>query len=188
MEHLYIKTRSQWRSWLSKNHDKSSGIWLVFYKKHTNKPTLEYEDAVEQALCFGWIDSIIRKLDDEKYLRKFTPRKVNSQWSQLNKTRVKKLIGQGLMTKAGLTKITEAKKSGRWNENDRPNISLEIPKELKTALAKNKKAKTFFNQLAPSYQRQFIGWIVVAKQQKTKDKRVKEAISLLGQGKKLGMK
>ena len=188
MKQVYVKTRKQWRDWLSQHHDKSDGIWLVFYKKHTDRPTLDYEDAVEEALCFGWIDSIIKKLDEERYVRKLTPRKADSRWSELNKKRIAKLIKRGLMTPAGISKVEAAKASGLWNKPDRPHISLEMPKALKSALAGNKTAKRFFNQLAPSYQKQFIAWIAVAKRQETKERRVKESIALLEQGKKLGMK
>ncbi len=188
MKQVYFKTRDAWRKWLSKNHEKNAGIWLIFYKKHTGKPTLEYDAAVEEALCFGWIDSIIKKIDDERYVRKFTPRKPDSRWSELNKKRIAKLTKQGLMTKAGVAMVTAAKKSGLWNEPDRPAIFSAIPKELASALAKNKKAKTFFETLAPTYRKHFIGWISVAKRQETKDRRVKESIALLAQGRKLGLK
>jgi len=188
MDRLYVKNRVEWRKWLTQNHDKSSGIWLVFYKKHTRKPTLEYDEAVEEALCFGWIDSIIKKLDDKRYARKFSPRRSASHWSELNKQRVKYLMKQGLMAKSGIARVTEAKKSRLWEESDRPTISFEIPKELYSALAKNKKARIFFDQLAPSYQKQFIGWISVAKRQATIARRVDESITLLEQGKKLGLR
>jgi uncharacterized protein YdeI (YjbR/CyaY-like superfamily) len=188
MKQLYIKNREEWRDWLSQNHDKSKGIWLVFYKKHTGKSTLEYGEVVEEALCFGWIDSIIKKVGDGKYVRKITPRKANSRWSELNKKRVTKLKKQGLMTEAGIGKVKAAKTSGLWNQPDRPQMALDIPEALESALAKNRKAKIFFDQLAPSYQKRFIGWIAVAKRQKTKDQRVRESIALLEQGEKLGMK
>ena len=188
MKRVYVKTRAEWREWLSKNHDKNSGIWLVFYKKHTGKPSLEYDAAVEEALCFGWIDSILKRVDDERYVRKFTPRRSRSQWSELNKKRVKRLTAQGLMTEPGVARVAEAKKSGRWGKSARPNISLEVPKELERALARNKKAKAFFENLAPTYRKQFIGWIAVGKRQETKGRRVLEAIALLERGKKLGMK
>ena len=188
MKEIYIKTRAEWRAWLEKNHDKSKGIWLVFYKKHSGKPSLEYDASVEEALCFGWIDSIIKKLDDDRYVRKFTPRKPDSQWSELNRKRVKKLMTQGLMAYPGIELVKAAKETGLWGQSKRPNISFEIPEELKSALAKNKKAKIFFNQLAPSYRKQFIGWISMAKRQETREKRVGEAIILLEQGKKLGLK
>jgi len=188
MKEICLTTRAEWSKWLAQNHNKESGVWLVFYKKHTGMPTLEYDAVVEEALCFGWIDSIIRKLDDDRYARKITPRKLGSRWSELNKKRVKKLLRQGLISESGMAKIKEAKKSGLWKESDRPQIPLEIPTELKRALTKNRKAKTFFAQLVPTYQKQFIGWIAVAKRQETKDRRVKEPIALLAQGKKLGLK
>lgn len=188
MKQLYVKTRAEWRKWLTRNFDKESGVWLVFYKKQTNKPALEYDEAVEEALCFGWIDSIIKKLDEEKYARKITPRKPDSQWSELNKKRAEKMIKQGLMTEPGLEKIKEAKKRGLWQKTNRPQISFELPEELERALAKNKKARAFFDQLAPTYRKHFIGWIATAKREETSKKRVKEAITLLEQGKKLGLK
>lgn len=188
MKQVYVKTRKEWRDWLDQHHDKSNGIWLVFYKKHTDKPTLEYDGAVEEALCFGWIDSIIKKIDDEKYVRKLTPRKADSRWSELNKKRITKLKKQGLLTEAGIMKVREAKTSGLWDKPDRLQVSLDILKELESALAKNKKARSFFDQLASSYQRQFIGWISAAKRQETKERRLRESIALLEQGERLGMK
>jgi uncharacterized protein YdeI (YjbR/CyaY-like superfamily) len=188
MIEVYVDSRGRWRKWLEKNHNRSDGIWLVFYKKHSGKPTLEYDDAVEEALCFGWIDSTIKKIDDEKFVRKFTPRKPGSNWSELNKKRVGILIKQALMTDAGLVRIKDAKKSGEWDKPDRPGISLEIPPELKRALAKNKKAKAFFDQLAPSYQKQYLGWVLIAKRPETRARRVAESIALLEKGKKLGLK
>ncbi len=188
MKEVYVQNREESRNWLSQHHDKSNGIWLVFYKKHTGRPTLKYDEAVEEALCFGWIDSIIKKVDDEKYVRKLTPRKANSRWSEPNKKRVTKLQKQGLMTQVGIKRVKEAKVSGRWGKPNRPQISFEIPKELERALLKSRKAKRFFDQLAPSYQKQFIGWITIAKRHETKERRVRESIVLLERGEKLGMK
>jgi uncharacterized protein YdeI (YjbR/CyaY-like superfamily) len=189
MKQLYIPDRSKWRHWLMKNHDKEkNGIWLVFYKKKANKPSLEYEHAVEEAICFGWVDSIIKKIDEAKYARKFTPRKADSMWSELNKKRARKMIKQGLMAKAGLAKIRNAKKTGLWDKNPRPKISFDIPEEFAVALAKNKKARENFNKLAPTYRRHYIGWIAVAKRDQTKKRRIAESIALLEQGKKLGLK
>ena len=189
MKTVYITTRSKWRDWLAKNHDKEeNGIWLVFYKKKTNKPTLEYEEAVEDALCFGWIDSIIKKIDESKYARKFTPRRAGSMWSELNKKRAEKMIKQGRMTNAGLVKIKSAKKTGIWDKDPRPKISLDIPDEFATALAKNKKAKENFDKLALTYRRHYIGWVADAKRAETKKRRIAESIALLEQGKKLGLK
>ena len=188
MKEIYIKTRDEWRKWLEKNHVRSSGVWLIFYRKESGKPALEYDASVEEALCFGWIDSIIKKLDDERYVRKFTPRKPDSRWSELNKSRVEKLMKQGLMTGPGIAMVEEAKIAGSWEASGRPDISLEVPPELERAMVKNKKAKACFDQLAPSYRKQYIWWISTAKRQETREKRLSEAIILLEQGKKLGLK
>ena len=188
MKEMHVTTRSEWRKWFVQNHDKSSGIWLIFYKKHTGKSTLEYDAAVEEALCFGWIDSIIKKIDEEKYARKFTPRKRDSHWSKLNRKRVEKVIREGRMTAHGLVKIEAAKKSGLWDENERPEINVQMPEELDDALAQNIKAKGYFDQLAPSYQKHFMLWILTAKRKDTKERRVEESIRLLEQGRKLGLK
>ena len=188
MKKICITTRSKWRRWLAENHDsRPDGIWLVFYKKATGRQSLEYGEAVEEALCFGWIDSIIKRIDDEKYCRKFTPRKDNSNWSATNKKRVAKLIKEGLMTDVGMAKVRIAKKSGMWNVDSRPAISTEVPEELSRALGRNRKAREFFETLAPTYRNQFIGWIATAKRPETKAKRVKQSVELLAAAKKLGM-
>ena len=188
IKQLYVEDRGQWRDWLSKNHTTKAGIWLIFYKKGTSKPSIAYEAAVEEALCFGWIDSIIKKIDAVKYARKFTPRSDKSNWSALNKKRVDKMIKEGRMTKVGLVKITAAKKSGLWNKDARPKISFNIPPEFAKALARNKKAKENFDKLASTYRKHYIGWISVAKRPETKKRRIIESIALLEMGQKLGLK
>ncbi|MEJ2702670.1 MAG: YdeI/OmpD-associated family protein [Sedimentisphaerales bacterium] len=188
MKQVYVANRDQWRQWLSRHHAAEAGIWLVFYKKGTSKPTIAYEDAIEEALCFGWIDSIIKKIDEEKYVRKFTPRKETSRWSQLNKRRVDKMTKLGRMTQAGLAKIEAAKKTGVWNQDARLVIPLDIPPEFAKALARNKKAKMNFEKLAPSYRRQYLVWIAVAKRPETKERRIAESIALLEKDEKLGMR
>ncbi len=188
MKQIYIKTRNEWRSWLQQNHQSSSGVWLIFYKKHIGKPSLKYDEVVEEALCFGWIDSIIKKIDEERYVRKFTPRKLDSRWSDINKKRVLKLEKQGLMTEAGRAVVEAARESGFWDKPDRPALSFEVPDDLKDALAKNRKAKMFFDRLAPSYKKQFLSWIQFAKRRETRENRIRESIALLEQGEKLGMK
>ncbi len=189
MKQVHVTTRSEWRRWLAENHDQEKrGIWLVFHKKKAGKPSLEYQESVEEALCFGWIDSIIKKIDDDKYCRKFTPRKDESQWSNTNKKRVEKIVEEGRMTEFGLAKVEAAKRSGRGEIDLRPSINMEMPQELSEALARNTNAKDFFAELAPTYQKQFIGWIVTAKRPRTKAKRIKESLALLAKGEKLGMK
>lgn len=189
MKEIRISSRKELRNWLSKNHDKEKeGIWLVFYKKDAGRPTMEYEEAVEEALCFGWIDSIIKRLDETTYCRKFTPRKPNSKWSALNKARVARLIRKGKMTASGFAKIEAAKQSGLWDVDPRPNISFDLPVEFSKALNGNKRAKSYFERLSPTYKKQFIGWIVTAKRPETKEIRIRESISLLEQGMKLGLR
>lgn len=188
MKQLYVADRDQWRDWLSTHHAMETGIWLVFHKKETRKSTLEYEAAVEEALCFGWIDGVIKKIDDARYARKFTPRRLTSGWSALNKKRAERMIQQGKMTQAGMAKIKAAKKSGLWDKDPRPEISFEVPPELAKALARNKKAKESFERLAPSHRRNYIAWIAVAKKDQTKQRRVAESIALLEKGEKLGLK
>ena len=188
MKQLYVTNREQWRNWLTGHHAGEAGVWLIFYKKETCRPTIGYEDAVEEALCFGWIDSIIKKIDNTKYVRKFTPRKDKSKWSALNRKRANKMIKEGRMTEAGLAKIKTARKTGLWEKDGRPRISFDVPPELAKALAQNRKAKENFDKLALSYRKQYIGWIAVAKRAETKKLRVEESIALLEKGKKLGMK
>ncbi len=187
-EQLYVADRDRWRRWLSQHHATQTAIWLVFYKKEADKPTLEYEAAVEEALCFGWIDGVLKKLDDARYARKFTPRRPGSGWSALNKKRAEKMIGEGKMTEAGMAKIEAAKKTGRWDKDPRPAISFEVPPELAKALAYNKKAKGNFDKLAPSHRRHYIAWIAVAKKAETKKRRIAESIALLEKGEKLGLR
>lgn len=187
MKQLYVKTRDQWRKWLT-NHQHEEGVWLIYYKKTTSKPSLDYAASVEEALCFGWIDSIIKKIDAQRYARKFTPRKSQSRWSEINKKRAEKMMARQRMTPSGLARIREAKKQGFWDNSDRPQISLALPLAFRQVLQKNKKAHNFFLQLAPSYQKQFIGWISVAKREETRTRRIRESIALLNQGEKLGMK
>ena len=119
MKQVYVKTRDEWRDWLKQHHDTCSGIWLVCYKKHTGKPSLEYDATVEEALCFGWIDSIIKTVDEERYLRKLTPRKPTSRWSDSNKKRVRKLEKQGLMAQPGIARVKSAREAGLWDKPDR---------------------------------------------------------------------
>jgi uncharacterized protein YdeI (YjbR/CyaY-like superfamily) len=189
MKRVQVTTRSQWREWLVENHDlEKQGIWLVFKRKATGKPSLEYEESVEEALCFGWIDSVVKKIDEDTYCRKFTPRKDKSNWSTTNKKRINKIIEEGRMTPFGLAKVEAAKKMGNWNKEQSPIVNTDIHSELAEALAHNKKAKDGFDGLAPSCQKQFIRWIAAAKRPETRAKRLMESLAILSSGKKLGLK
>lgn len=185
---LHVTNRDDWRVWLRKNHDTEKEVWLICYKKHTGKPRVPYDDAVEEAICFGWIDSLVRRIDDEKFTRKFTPRKNRSRWSEANKKRARKMIQKGKMTKAGLAKIEDAEKSGEWFKKAPTRKELVISPELRRALESNKKALDNFNNLASNYKKNFIGWIASAKREETRKRCLTEAIRLLEQNKKLGMK
>lgn len=189
MDELYIQARSEWRKWLSKNHKKSKGVWLIFYKKETGIPSLNYNNAVEEALCFGWIDSLVKKIDETKYARKLTPRNSRSVWSKLNKKRVAKVIKEGRMTKAGLQIIKVAKQNGSWNKKLKAvEISYDAPKDFIGALVKNKKAKENFDRIPPSHKKRYYMWINIAKKKGTRERRIKDSIVLLSNSKELGLK
>jgi uncharacterized protein YdeI (YjbR/CyaY-like superfamily) len=186
---LYVLTRDEWRSWLEKNGTSEPVIWLIFFKKHSGKRSLPYSEAVEEALCFGWIDSIIKRFDDEKYIQKFTPRKEKSTWSALNVRRVREMIKEGKMTDRGLELFRYAEENGLLPEPDnKRKKDLAIPGFVADALSENIKAEKYFKTLATSYKRLYIGWIMDAKRDETRMKRVKEMIGLLNEGKKLGLK
>ena len=169
-------SRQAWRTWLKKHHATSPGVWLVFAKKHTAIPSLTYDDAVEEALCFGWIDSLRKPLDDRLYQQLFTPRKVRSRWSGLNKTRVARLIEQGLMTRAGMAVVDLARRSGTWDALSHVD-TLSEPEELRSALDKNTKARANWEALTPGRRKQFLYWLSNARRQDTRTARVKEIVA-----------
>ncbi|MBU7014987.1 MAG: YdeI/OmpD-associated family protein [Theionarchaea archaeon] len=181
---LYVSNRSQWRTWLEENHNRQNEIWLLFYKKRTGKPTIPYNDAVEEAICFGWIDSTIKSIDDEKFARKFTPRRDASKWSPSNITRIRKMIDQGKMTDAGLQKIDESILEGR----SEPEKEFLVPPYIEETLKTNPTAWNNFVALAPGYKRQYLGWVASAKREETQKRRLKELITILEKNEKLGMK
>jgi uncharacterized protein YdeI (YjbR/CyaY-like superfamily) len=184
---LYVKTRDEWRRWLESNHKKKSEIWLVYYKKHTGKPRISYDDAVEEALCFGWIDSIVKRVDDERFMQKFTPRREKSVWSAHNKKRALKLIREGRMTDAGLARVDEAKKSGAWNNTMKRSESQKMPVELERALAADKTAGGAWGRLTPSQRKLIAGWVADAKKEETRSRRASKAVVRLKEGKKTVM-
>lgn len=186
---LYVTNRVDWRAWLSKNHETEKEVWLVYYKKHTNRPRIPYDDAVEEALCFGWIDSNVQKIDDERYAQKFTPRKNDSKWSESNKRRIRKLLKEGKVTRAGLAKIGDGVLEAEESAKSAPRTKeLVMPSYLREALRADKKAWENFNNLAPSYRRLYVGWIAAAKKEETRNRRIREAVELLARNEKLGMK
>jgi uncharacterized protein YdeI (YjbR/CyaY-like superfamily) len=186
---LSVAGRKEWRAWLAKNHAKENEVWLIYHKKRSGNSGIAYVESVEEALCFGWIDSIIQKIDEDAYVRKFTPRKSSSHWSALNKQRVAGLIKDGKMTKAGLSVINyESPEDDYGRTSERARQDPIPPPFLEQALKKNIKAWKYFQSLAPSYRRNYIGWISAAKTGETRNKRVRKAVALLAENKKLGMK
>jgi uncharacterized protein YdeI (YjbR/CyaY-like superfamily) len=184
---LHIATRKEWRAWLKKNHALEQELWLVFYRKVTGKSLLDYDDAVEEALCFGWIDSTIKKIDDDTYARKFTPRKKGSKWSDTNIRRVQNLLRENIMEPAGLLHISPELLHRKPTQ--KPNISdNDIPPFILEAFSREPEVLQFFNSLAPSHRRNYVMWISAAKRDETRQKRIAESISLLMNKQKLGLK
>ena len=189
MKTIEFKARSEWRAWLARNYNQESEIWLIYYKKATGIPSIEYSDSLDEALCFGWVDSLIKKIDNRKYARKFTPRKDDSRWSVVNKERVEQLIQDGIMSEPGLKKVEAAKRSGNWEAPvQKPKLDLKMPTEFAEALKSNPQAEATFNDLAQSHQKQYLGWIVTAQRPDTRQKRIEKSIQMLNEGKKLGLR
>lgn len=189
MKTIEVKDRKEWRAWLAENHDREYEIWVIYYKKATGIPSIEYGDSLDEALCYGWVDSLIRRVDEQKYARKFTPRRDDSKWSLANKRRVEQLMRKGLMTEHGLKKVEAAKRSGSWDVPvQRPKMDFEMPAEFSEALRDNPEAEKAFNNLAPSHQKQYLAWIITAKRPETRKKRIAESIQLLSEGRKLGLR
>ena len=191
---LHVTRRDEWRAWLEKHHESETEVWLVFFKTHTGRPYIAYEEAVEEALCFGWIDSIIRRLDDERYARKFTPRKKRSKWSALNRRRVAKLVREGRVTRAGIAKITFPLADGKSQDSDADpsgdghRREERLSPKMERTLRANAKALENYRKLAPSYRRNYIGWVMSAKKEVTRERRFLELLGVLDRGEKLGMK
>ncbi len=179
---LDVRSRSQWRAWLKKNHDKSKGVWFVFHKAHTGVKSVPYEDFVREALCFGWINSLVKRLDDDRHAIKATPRKPTSKWSDLNRNRWSELNAAGLLAKAGLAAAPTEK-----GYAPRPKVP-ELPAYIAKAIKADPKAWSFFQSLPPRERRNFVVWIHTAKKTETRERRLRESIALLAARKKLGLK
>lgn len=181
LETFYPKSRKDWRLWLKKNHNTKQFIWLILYRKESGKPTIGWSDAVEEALCFGWIDSTRKSLDKERFIQFFTKRKPTGTWSKINKEKVKQLIADGLMTKAGLESIETAKKNGAWTILDSVE-ELEIPKDLTKAFKAHPGSKTYFMNLGKSVKKRMLHWLLFAKRPETRQKRITEIAELAARG------
>lgn len=180
---FYPLSRSEWRDWLEENHANTAGIWFVYYKKQTGKPRVSYDEAVEEALCFGWIDSLPRKFDDERSKLLFTPRKSKSVWSRLNKTRIEQLIENGLMTEIGSAKIEAAQADGSWNILD-DSDNLKIPADLAKEFKSEKAAEKNFDAFSGSVKRTILAWIGGAKQVETRNSRIVKTVEMAKRNKR----
>lgn len=179
---LDVRTRAKWRAWLAKHHKSTAGVWLVFHKAHTGVKTMPYEDFVREALCFGWIDSLVKRIDDDRFAIKVTRRKATSKWSDINRQRWTELSAAGLLTPAGLAAAP--------TENTyapTPDIP-ELPSYIRKAIESNPDAWSFFQKLPRRERRNFVVWIHIAKRPETRERRIRESVALLAAGRKLGLK
>jgi len=184
-ESLYVTNRDDWRAWLSQNHDKKKEIWLIYFKKHTRRPRIPYDDAVEEAICFGWIDTTVKRLDDERFAQKFTPRGKKSEWSEHNRRRALKMIKEGKMTEAGRAKIGSIDLKKKIVS---PAIKkVPMPADLSRALKARKNAFENFSKFAPSYRQLYMRWIMDAKKPETRMKRIQKTVQFAAKNRKPGM-
>ncbi|HLO53862.1 MAG TPA: YdeI/OmpD-associated family protein [Saprospiraceae bacterium] len=180
VEIFYPKNKQEWRVWLENNHARIDNVWVVFYKKASGIPTISWSDSVDEALCFGWIDSKKIVIDAEKSHQFFSKRKPKSTWSKINKLKVERLIAEGLMTKAGFESIEIAKENGSWYILDDVD-ALVIPPDVETAFDKYPSSREFFVSLSPSVKKMMLYWIISAKQAETRQKRINEIAELASQ-------
>jgi uncharacterized protein YdeI (YjbR/CyaY-like superfamily) len=179
-ERVQIESRAALRAWLMANHNQSNGIWLVTFKKHCGERHVPYDAVVEEVLCFGWIDSLPRKLDDERSMLYLSPRRKGSPWSRLNKGRIEKLLAQGLIEPAGLRLIEQAQQDGTWTVYDEAE-DLTVPDDLAAALAANPTAQGYWDRFSPSSRKGILWWIKSAKSDATRQKRIVETVTLAEQ-------
>jgi uncharacterized protein YdeI (YjbR/CyaY-like superfamily) len=186
MKTLLVRTLDQWRDWLDENHASESEVWLIFHKRHTDVASVDYKDALDEALCFGWVDSLVKRLDDRRYARKFTPRRPDSRWSAVNRKRYAELETEGRLKPPGI----ERPPTDRGYGPRPPRLAMpsKLPAYIQAALRRHPKALRHFEALAPSQRRRYFAWIESAKREETKRRRLEEAIRLLADGKVLGLK
>jgi uncharacterized protein YdeI (YjbR/CyaY-like superfamily) len=186
MKTLRVDTADQWRAWLEAHHASESEVWLVCYKQHTGIPSIDYDDALDEALCFGWVDSLVKRLDDRRYARKFTPRRADSRWSASNRQRYEALRASGRLKPAGIERPPTDR--GYGPRPPRRPMPSKLPAYIQAALSKHPAARRHFDALPLSQRRRYLAWIESAKKEETKLRRLKEAIRLLASGKVLGLK
>ena len=182
MKPKFFKTPVEFRTWLSKNHDKETEIWVGFWKKASGKVGMDYGQALDEALCFGWIDGLVNKYDEESYAQRFSPRRAKSNWSKVNVGHVERLIKEGKMTEAGLKVIEEAKKDGRWERAYASPANTVIPEDFLKELSKNKKAEEFFEGLNKTNRFYIAYQLQDAKKEETRVRRMKKILEMLERG------
>ena len=178
-EEYYPKNKADWRAWLELNHQEKDAVWVIFYKVKSPKHNLSWSDSVDEALCFGWIDSTKRALDDERFIQYFSKRKAKSNWSKINKDKVKVLIEQNLMKEAGYKSIAIAKENGSWTLLDNVE-ALIVPEDLKAAFTKS--ALAFYENLSNSNKKMILYWLHAAKKTATREKRITEIVENANKG------
>jgi len=183
IETFYPRTRQEWRNWLQDNHAKKQSVWLIYYKKKSNVSTILYSDAVDEALCFGWIDSKSKPIDEHKFMQFFSKRKEKSVWSKVNKEKIERLTNEGFITNAGYEIIEKAKQNGSWNILDEAE-ALHIPEDLEGEFDKRPNAKLYFLSLSRSDKRNILQWLILAKRQETREKRITEIVELADKNQK----
>jgi uncharacterized protein YdeI (YjbR/CyaY-like superfamily) len=175
-EPLDFRSAAGWRRWLVKNHARSDGEWVYMYKKGASRKGLRYPDALDEALCYGWIDGQIRAVDADRFRQRWTPRRKNSTWSDVNKRKVKRLIADGRMAAAGLAAVNAAKRDGRWRAGSGDPLPDRVTPELRQALAADPEAERNFAAYAPSYRRIYSAWVADAKTDKTRQRRIEAVV------------
>ncbi len=173
---VHLANRAAWRRWLEKNHATETQVWLVIKKKRAALKAVTYEEAVEEALCFGWIDGKMHSVDDQYYILRFSPRKPRSLWSQSNRERAEKLMRLGKMAQAGLAKVEEAKRNGRWAAAYTSKEKPTMPPDLQLALAQDPEARKHFGEFAPSAQTMYVAWVEQAKRPETRQRRISKVV------------
>jgi len=183
-EATYFEDRRAWRDWLRRNHASEKEIWLLVFKKGAAKSGVPYQDAVEEAVCFGWIDGRLRRIDAESHMIRFTPRRPGSVWSESNRERAERMVRSGRMTRAGLESIEVAKKNGQWAEAYAPRKVPEIPEDLASALRADRRAGRKFEAWANSYKTTYVYWVTGAKRPETRARRIREVVKRAALNKK----
>lgn len=186
MKTLLVRTLEDWRDWLAGHHSSELEVWLIFHKRHTGLASIAYKDARDEALCFGWVDSLVKRLDDRRYAQKFTPRRADSRWSEVNRKRYAELKAAGRLKPPGIERPPTGR--GYGPRPTRLPLPAKLPAYIEAGLKSRPTAWRHFEALSPSQRRRYLAWIESAQREETKLRRLKEAIGLLSSGKVLGLK